>query len=307
MLRRAQVHSFFQSHPTCLVALEACATPHYWSRESEKCGHTVKLILPQHVKAFLIGNKNDFNDAFAISVAAKQAHIKSVGVKSVEQQDNQAQHKARALAIGQRTALCNQTRGLLAQYGVCLPRGVSTIRKNIPMLLDDDYDDLSGVFKMTLTQLAQQLASLDTSIALFDKAIIQASKNNDICKRLQSIPGIGPMVSSAYFNEVGNGSAYRKGRDVSASLGLVPKQHSSGGKDVLLGISKKGNCYLRCLLVQGSVSVVSSAKRENDKLSQWLNRLVETRGHNRACVAYANKMARMAWAVTVSGEEYSLN
>jgi transposase len=307
MLRRAQVHSFFQSHPTCLVALEACATSHYWAREIEKCGHTVKLIPPQHVKAFLIGNKNDFNDAFAIAVAARQAHIKSVGIKSIEQQDNQAQHKARSLAIGQRTALCNQARGLLAEYGVCLPRGVSTIRKNIPILLDDNNEELSGVFKVTLRQLAEQLASLDASIAVFDKAIIQAVKNNDICKRLQSIPGIGPMVSSAYFNEIGNGSAYRKGRDVAASLGLVPKQHSSGGKDVLLGISKKGNNYLRCLMVQGSQSVVTSARKKDDKLSQWLNRLVETRGHNRACVAYANKMARMAWAVTVSGEEYSLS
>jgi transposase len=145
-------------------------------------------------------------------------------------------------------------------------------------LLADDNDDLSGVFKMTLTQLAQQLASLEAGIALFDKAIIQALKNNDVCKRQQSIPGIGPMVSSAFFNEVGNGSAYCKGRDVSASLGLVPKQHSSGGKDVLLGIIKKGNCYLRCLLVQGSQSFVTSAKRKNDKLSQWINRLVETRG-----------------------------
>jgi transposase len=267
----------------------------------------VKLIPPQHVKAFLIGNKNDFNDAFAIAAAARQAHIKSVGIKSIEQQDNQAQHKARSLAIGQRTALCNQARGLLAEYGVCLPRGVSTIRKNIPILLDDNNEELSGVFKVTLRQLAEQLASLDASIAVFDKAIIQAVKNNDICKRLQSIPGIGPMVSSAYFNEIGNGSAYRKGRDVAASLGLVPKQHSSGGKDVLLGISKKGNNYLRCLMVQGSQSVVTSARKKDDKLSQWLNRLVETRGHNRACVAYANKMARMAWAVTVSGEEYSLS
>ncbi len=132
-----------------------------------------------------------------------------------------------------------EKQALLAEYGVCLPRGVSTIRKNIPMLLDDDNNDLSGIFKTTLRQLAQQLASLDASIAVFDKAITQASKNNDVCIRLQSIPGIGPMVSSAYFNDVGNGSAYRKGRDVSASLGLIPKQHSSGGKDVLLGVSKK--------------------------------------------------------------------
>ncbi len=305
MLKRAQVYSYFQNHQPCLVALEACATSHYWAREIEKCGHTVKLIPPQHVKAFLIGNKNDYNDAFAIAVAARQPHIKSVGIKSIEQQDNQAQHTARALAIGQRTSLCNQTRSLLAEYGICLSLGVSTIRKNIPMLLDDENDYLSGAFKIILRQLAKQLETLDSSIKMFDKLIIQASKSNDICKRLQTIPGIGPMVSSAYFNEVGNGSAYRKGRDVSASLGLVPKQHSSGGKDLLLGISKKGNRYLRSLMVQGSQSVVTNAKHKNDKLSQWINRIKETRGHNRACVAYANKMARMAWAVTVSGEDYS--
>ncbi|MCP3670110.1 MAG: IS110 family transposase, partial [Gammaproteobacteria bacterium] len=193
----------------------------------------------------------------------------------------------------------------LAEYGICLSLGVSTIRKNIPMLLDDENDYLSGAFKIILRQLAKQLETLDPSIEMFDKLIIQASKSNDICKRLQTIPGIGPMVSSAYFNEVGNGSAYRKGRDVSASLGLVPKQHSSGGKDLLLGISKKGNRCLRSLMVQGSQSVVTNTKRKNDKLSQWIKRIKETRGLNRACVAYANKMARMAWAVTVSGEEYS--
>ncbi len=305
MLKRAQVYSYFQNHQPCLVALEACATSHYWAREIEKCGHTVKLIPPQHVKAFLIGNKNDYNDAFAIAVAARQPHIKNVGIKSIEQQDNQALHKARALVMGQRTSLCNQIRGLLAEYGICFSRGISRIRKNIPMLLDDENDCLSGAFKITLRQLGQQLETLEASITVFDKLIIQGSKNNDICRRLQTIPGIGPMVSSAYFNEVGNGAAYRKGRDVSASLGLVPKQHSSGGKDLLLGISKKGNRYIRCLMVQGAQSVVTNAKHKNDKLSLWINRIKETRGHNRACVAYANKMARMAWDVTVSGEDYS--
>ncbi|MBH0047377.1 transposase, partial [Pseudoalteromonas sp. NZS11_1] len=133
----------------------------------------------------------------------------------------------------------------------------------------------------------------------------ETAKNNDICQRIQTIPGFGPMVSSAYFNEVGNGSNYKRGRDVSASLGIVPRQHSSGGKDTLLGISKRGNGYLRCLLIQGAKAVVSRAKTKNDKLSQWINRLVQTRGHNRACVAYANKMARMARAISASGESYS--
>ena len=305
MLKRAQVLTFFQSQPVCLVAIESCATSQYWARAIQKYGHRVKLLPAQHVKAFLVGNKNDYNDALAIAVTAKQPHIKSVAIKSIEQQDNQAQHKARELAIRQRTALCNQIRGLVAEYGIVLRRGINILRKNIPLLLDDENEQLSGTFKMILTQLKAQLESLDNSIATFDQLITQSVRANPICQRLLTIPGFGPMVSSAYFNEVGNGSSYRRGRDVSASVGIVPKQYSSGGKDVLLGISKRGNKYLRCLLIQGAKAVVSRAKTKEDKLSQWINRLVETRGHNRACVAYANKMARMAWAITISGEEYS--
>ena len=277
----------------------------FLAREIQKCGHKVKLIPPQHVKAFLIGNKNDYNDALAIAVAAKQYHIKNVGIKSIEQQDNQAQHKARELAVRQRTALCNQIRGLIAEYGIILNQGVNNIRKNIPLMLDDETKPLSGAFETILRQLQAQLNALDTCIEAYCKLIIETVKTNDICQRVQTIPGFGPMVSSAYFNEVGNGSNYQRGRDVSASLGIVPRQHSSGGKDTLLGISKRGNSYLRCLLIQGAKAVVSRANTKNDKLSQWINRLVQTRGHNRACVAYANKMARMAWAITVSGEEYS--
>jgi len=305
MLKRAQVLAFFQNHPSCLVALEACATSHYWAREIQKCGHKVKLIPPQHVKAFLIGNKNDYNDALAIAVAAKQPHIKSVGIKSIDQQDSQAQHKVRELAVRQRTALCNQIRGLIAEYGIIFSQGVNNVRKNISLMLDDETTQLSNVFKVLLAQLQEQLKSLDNCIETFGKTITVSAKSNPICQRLQTIPGVGPMISSAYFNEIGNGSNYRRGRDVSASLGIVPRQHSSGGKDTLLGISKRGNGYLRCLLIQGAKAVVSRAGTKNDKLSQWINRLVQTRGHNRACVAYANKMARMAWAITVSGEEYS--
>jgi transposase len=231
MLKRAQVLAFFQNHPSCLVALEACATSHFWAREIQKCGHKVKLIPPQHVKAFLIGNKNDYNDALAIAVAAKQPHIKNVGIKSIEQQDNQAQHKARELTVRQRTALCNQIRGLIAEYGIILNQGVNNIRKNIPLMLDDETKSLSGAFKIILRQLQTQLNVLDSCIEAYGKLIVETVKTNDICQRVQTIPGFGPMVSSAYFNEVGNGASYRRGRDVSASLGIVPRQHSSGGKD----------------------------------------------------------------------------
>ena len=304
-LKRAAVLSFFSDMPSCIVALEACASAHYWAREIERCGHTVKLIPPQHVKAFLVGNKNDYNDALAIAVAASQHHIRVVNANTIEQQDNQALHKARQLAIRQRTAVCNQIRGLAAEYGICISRSVSAVRQNIMVWLSDECTELSVLFKQLLFQLKEQLNMLDVSIGVFDEMINVTSKENAICQRLQSIPGVGPMIASAYFNEVGNGSAYLKGRDVSASLGLVPKQHSSGGKDVLLGISKRGNSYLRCLLVQGAKAVVSRAKKKEDKLSNWINHLVKTRGHNRACVAYANKIARMAWAITVNDTEYS--
>lgn len=304
VIKRAGVLAFFNNIPKCVVAIEACATAHYWAREIERCGHTVKLIPPQRVKAFLVGNKNDYNDALAIAVAAGQPHIKTVCANTIEQQDSQALHKARDLAIRQRTALCNQIRGLAAEYGICIAKGVNTVRKSIAVWLSEECTQLSTLFKHLLFQLKEQLNMLDVSIEVFNEMINIAVKENAVCQRLQSVPGIGPMIASAYFNEVGNACAYRKGRDVSASLGLVPKQHSSGGKDVLLGISKRGNRYLRCLLVQGAKSVVSRAKKKDDKLSCWINNLVNTRGHNHACVAYANKMARMAWAITVNETEY---
>lgn len=271
--------AFFQQQPKCLVALEACATAHYWAREIRACGHQVKLIPPQH--------------------------IKSVDIKNIEQQDNQAQHKVRELAVRQRKSLLNQMRGLIAEYGISINKGVSHVRQALPVLQEDKEARLSPAFKKILSQLTQQLTALDECIDVYNKQIKVMVKNNPICQRLQSIPGVGPMVASAYFNEVGSGSHYRKGRDVSASLGIVPKQYSSGGRDVLLGISKRGNKYLRCLLIQGAKAVVSRAKGKTDKLSLWINKLVLTQ-HNRACVAYANKMAKIAWAITVSGEEYLL-
>ena len=185
MLKRAEVLAFFHSHPQCLVAIESCATSSYWAREIQGCGHEVKLVPPQHVKAFLVGNKNDYNDALAIAIAARQPHIRSAGIKSVEQQDNQAQHKARALAVGQRTALCNQIRGLVAEYGICIPQGVHTLRKHISIWLQDGNQQLSIQFKALLLQLNEQLHTLDSSIDVYDKAIMQYAKNKTIHKPLR--------------------------------------------------------------------------------------------------------------------------
>lgn len=306
VVKRRYLLTYLSNFDSSLVVMEACATSNYWGREIRALGHSVKLLPAQHVKAFLTGNKNDFNDAYAIVVASQQSHIKAVPIKTVEQQDNQLVHKVRELAVGQRTALCNQIRGLLLEYGIHIKQGVNALRKHIIVLLEDS-SDLSHTLSEILHLLYRQLVQLDNSIERYVEQIKRHASENDICQRLQSIPGIGPIVASGIYNEIGNGSAYRRGRDVSASLGLVPRQHSTGGRDVLLGISKRGNRYLRCLLIQGAKAVVSRAKKKTDKLSLWINKLVATRGHNRACVAYANKMVRMAWALTVSGEHYQVN
>lgn len=304
-VKRNNLLSYLSNIPVCTVAMEACATSNYWGREISALDHTVKLLPAQHVKAFLTGNKNDYNDAFAIVVASQQQHIKPVPVKTVEQQDNLLVHKTRALAISQRTALCNQVRGLLLEYGISVKLGIKNLRKTVIDLMSESSRATPSL-KQVLAQLYSQLELLDESIECYNEKIeVQVSKN-DICQRLLTIPGVGTIVASSYFNEVGNGSSYKRGRDVSASLGLVPKQHSTGGREVLLGISKRGNSYLRCLLIQGAKAVVSRAKNKTDNLSLWINKVVATRGHNKACVAYANKIARMAWAITVSGENYQV-
>lgn len=305
VVKRHQLLAYISNLPRSLIAMEACSTSNYWGREMTALGHKVKLLPAQHVKAFLTGNKNDFNDAYAIVIAAQQSHIKAVPIKTIEQQDNQVVHKVRELAVGQRTALCNQIRGLLLEYGITVKQGVKNLHNGVVDLLDD-ASGLSKVFRQVLGHLYSQLVLLDKSIEQYGEQIKQQVTHNDTCQRLQSIPGVGPLIASSVFNEIGNGATYKRGRDVSASIGLVPRQHSTGGKEVLLGISKRGNRYLRCLLIQGAKAVVSRAKNKDDKLSQWINRIVATRGHNKACVAYANKMARMAWAITVSGERYQV-
>ncbi len=306
VVKRRQLLTYLANLPKSLVAMEACATSNFWGREIAALGHEVKLLPAQHVKAFLTGNKNDFNDAYAIAIASQQAHFRAVPLKTIEQQDNQLIHKVRELAVGQRTALCNQVRGLLLEYGIEVREGIKPLRKAVVDLLED-VSRLSRSFREVIGLLYSQLVLLDNSIERYSEQIKQQAADNDICQRLQSIPGIGPVIASGLYDEIGNGSAYKKGRDVSASIGLVPRQHSTGSKQVLLGISRRGNRYLRCLLIQGAKSVVSRAKNKTDKLSLWINRLVAKRGHNKACVAYANKMTRIAWALTVSGKQYQAN
>ncbi|RLJ22647.1 IS110 family transposase [bacterium endosymbiont of Escarpia laminata] len=297
MLRRNQVLAYFAQKEACLVGMESCASAHYWARELQKFGHQVKLIPPQYVKPFVRGNKNDYNDALAIAEAVTRPEMRFVAIKTQSQQDIQALHRLRERRVQERTALCNQVRGLLAEYGIIITMGVRSLQRKLPELLEDAENGLSDVFRQYLAKIQQQLQELDAHIGFYTDILQEQNRQNEVCQRLQTIPGFGPIVASVFYSLVGNGESYHRGRDVSAALGLVPKQHSSGGKDRLLGISKRGDRYLRSLLVHGARSVIIHAVNKDDKLSRWVNKIKAERGYNKAAVALANKMARIGWAV----------
>lgn len=304
MLRRNQMLQFFTQLPPCRVAMEACASSHYWGRQLLALGHDVKLIPPQHVKPYLRGNKNDYNDARAIAEAGTRPSMSFVAVKTAEEQDMQALHRMRSQCVKDRTALSNSTRGLLGEYGIVLSKGLATLRKSIPELLEDAENGLSTRFRNLLARRYEQLVELDAHIAFYTNELELLSQQDEACQRLQTVPGFGPIVSSAFRSAVGDGCAYAHGRDAAASLGLVPRQHSTGGKTVLLGISKRGDRYLRSQLVHGARAVVVQAQRKDDPLSRWINRIRKERGWNKAVVAMANKMARIGWAILKHNTTY---
>jgi transposase len=293
-LRRSQVARYFANLAPCRIGIEACGGAHYWARKLQGMGHQVDLIPAQHVKPLVMGNKNDANDARAIAEALGRPKIHFVAVKTQAQQDLQAVQRLRLQCVKDRTALCNGLRGLLSEYGIVLSQGVSTVRKGIPSLLEDAQNGLSH----------QRLLELDGYIQFYTRELEQAVGQDEDCRRLQTIPGFGAVVTGAFVTVVGDGHAFRRGRDVSAILGLVPAQHSSAGKDRLLGISKRGDRQVRCVLVQGARSVVMRATGKEDRLSRWINRIRQERGTNKAVVALANKMARMAWAILAHGRKY---
>jgi transposase len=303
-LTRGKLAECVANLPPCLIAMEACGGAHHWARRFQDLGHEVRLIAPQYVKAYVRGNKNDYNDARAIGEAARVADMRFVQVKSVAQQDVQAMHRLREARVGERTALCNQLRGLLTEYGIVLAQGVGTVRQRVPELLEDAENGLSDFLRALLADAYRQLRELDGHIGFYTDALKAHARQNEAVERLQTLPGFGPIVASAFHAFVGNGHAFGKGRDLSAALGLVPRQHSSGGKTVLLGISKRGDRYLRSLLVHGARAVVRMADQKDDPLSRWICRLKVTRGANKAAVALANKLARIGWAILQRGGTY---
>lgn len=305
-LRRSQILAFFDKLRPCLIGMEACGSSHYWSRELQKQGHQVKLIAPQHVKPYVKGNKNDANDAEAICEAVGRPNMRFVASKTVEQQDMQALHRIRSELIKQRTAKGNQIRGLLAEYGIVVVRQIAKLRQAIPEILEDAENGLTAQLRCLLKGLQEDLIQLDNRAKELDEAIQHQGIENAAARRLQEIPGIGPITATAMVCAIGNGTQFQRGRDMAASMGLVPRQHSSGGKNRLLGISKRGNAYLRTLLIHGARAVLQAAKNKNDPRSRWLKALSERRNKNIAAVALANKNARIAWALLTKEQNYQV-
>jgi transposase len=290
--------------PGCQIGMESCAGAHHWARQLEAKGFRVKLIAPQFVKPYVKSNKNDANDAEAICEAMSRPHMRFVSVKSIEQQDIQATHRIRTGLIEQRTAKANQIRGLVAEYGLVAPQQLGHLRSALPEWLEDAENGLSSHFRRLLNGLWDDLRLLDGRVAELDAEIKRIAQSHPAAERLQQLRGVGPITATALLAAVGRGEQFANGRQMAASLGLTPKQHSSGGKDRLLGISKRGDSYLRALLVHGARSAMRTTKDKTDRLSQWVTSLSARSHPNVAAVALANKTARMAWAMLRNGTEY---
>jgi transposase len=292
------------AEPGCEIGLEACGGAHHWARQLQAMGYRVKLIAPQFVKPYVKSNKNDANDAEAICEAMSRPTMRFVSVKSAPQQDIQAMHRIRSSWIEQRTAKGNQIRGLVAEYGLVAPKELSSLRRTIPCWLEQADNGLSATFRQLLDGLWGDLRLADQRIAELDRMIEVVAKADPDALRLQHLRGVGPLVATALIAAVGDAKQFINGRQMAASLGLTPRQHSSGGKERLLGISKRGDAYVRGLLVHGARSALRTAPNKDDPLSHWALRLAQRAHPNVACVALANKTARLAWALLRHQRDY---
>jgi transposase len=306
-ISRMKLLEFVVGLKPCNIYMEACGSANYWGRKFREYAHKVKLINPIYVKPYVKRNKNDANDAAGIAAAARDPDMRFCEVKTEEQQDMQSIHRIRSLLIQQRTALANQVRGLLAEYGITIPQGISCIHSELPIILGNNPNNLGGLILGCLSELYERFNYLDKKISDYDKKIEGVFKNNEACQRLEKIPGIGKLGATILASMLGNGVGFKNGRHFAAFLGLTPRQYSSGGKERLLGISKGGDTYTRTLLIHGARAVLIWADRKNDKQSKWLGSLIARRGFNKAAVALANKSARIAWAIIKNGIDYDTN
>jgi transposase len=303
-LKRDQVASLFANLAPCVIGMEACGSAHHWARRLESFGHSVKLMAPQFVKPYVKTNKNDVADAEAICEAVSRPNMRFVPIKNGEQQAVLALHRARQGFVKARTAQANQIRGLLAEYGIVIPQGIAHIAKRLPEILEDGENGLPGMFRQLLQQLGEHLKALDRQVGELEVQIQIWHRENEASKKLARIPGIGPITASALVASIGDAKSFENGRQLAAWLGLVPRQHSSGGKQTLLGISKRGDSYLRTLLIHGARAVIRVLERKTDCAHVWLKGLLARRNKNVAAVALANKNARIVWALLAHERNY---
>jgi len=304
-LKRRQVLAFFRKLPSCLVGVEACASSHHWSRELQELGHTVRLMPPAYVKPYVKRQKNDATDAEAICEAVTRPNMRFVATKTADQQSCLMLHRTRHLFIRQQTAVINAIRAHLAELGIVAPVGRKGVEELLRVVADGSDSRLPEIARACLAALGAQLRTLKVQILEFDRRIMAWHRSNAASRRLDAIPGVGPALATALVASVADPKAFRSGRDFSAWIGLVPKQHSSGGKDKLGGISKQGDRYLRSLFTVGALAVIRYAKIHGTGRRPWLAALLARRPTKVAAIALANKMARMAWAMMAKAEHYT--
>src|SRR5580698_3673938 len=302
-ISRSKMLEFFADLPSCLVGIEACPSAHHWSRKLQALGHTVKLMPPSYVKAYLKRSKNDANDAAAICEAVTRPSMRFVPIKSEQQQSGLMLHRSRQLLVRQRTMLSNAIRGHMAELGIISAKGRNGTVELLKMLANGEDDRIPATARFSLEALARQYAAIAAEIGAIEKRIHAWHRSSEESRRLEEIPGVGPIVATALVAEVGDWKAFSSGRNLAAWIGLVPRQHSTGGKERLGGITKQGNRYLRWLLVTGAMAVIRYARQHGTK-RLWLARMLERRPIRVAAVALANKIARMAWAMMVHGERF---
>ena len=312
-LKRDQMAECFAQLQPSLVGIEACGSAHHWARKIERFGHTVRLMAPQFVKPYVKTNKNDAADAEAICEAVARPNMRFVPIKNVEQQSVLALHRVRQSFVKARTAQANQIRGLLGEFGLVVPQGLVNVARRVPELIEDAANELTGAFRMLVDRLLAHLKVLDQQVHELEAQIKAWHRANEASCKLERIPGVGPITASAFAASLGDAKSFDNGRQVSAWLGIVPKQHSSGGKPTLLGISKRGDTYLRTLLIHGARAVLQANERKakgaaspaaTTTTEPWLNELVKRRNKNVAAVALANKNARIMWALLAHGREF---
>ena len=301
---RNQILRFTANLRVCLIGMEAFGGAHFLGRALREQGHDVRLMPAQYVKPYVKTNKSDYIDAEAIAEAVGRPRMRFVPIKTDDQLDLQSLHRVRERWVARRTAVINQIRGLLLERGITLRKGRCHVDAALPGILEDASAKLSGALRVLLAQLRLELAHLETRINEADAVINKTAGENEACRRLVAIPGIGPVTATAIVAAIGNGAAFRKGREFAAWLGVVPREYSTGGKQKLLGISKRGNSYLRRLFVQGARAVLQQSAKQSSGLSAWLAQLTSRTHRNVAGVALANKLARMAWAVLAKNEKY---